>query len=140
MSRQVGEFVLVNDEKVERALHGTIMRNGQLSGGVGDSATDEQLLAEYDRLGGLILKGGVKVKLGSFFDFSKKKPRTEPEVVFLSEIDGNVVEVSEEEAQALKLAKEKVAQLKAKKVKKVSEESGEEEQMVVKKLKRKVSE
>jgi hypothetical protein len=35
--KQVGEFVLENDEKVERALHGNLAREGKLVGGVGNS-------------------------------------------------------------------------------------------------------
>ena len=48
--------------------------------------------------------------------------RETPELVFMSEIEGEVVEVDEEEAIALKMAKEKVNKLRAKKSKKSSNE------------------
>lgn len=125
MSKQVGDYVLVNEEKVERALHGTVTRGGQLSGGVGDNASDEVLLAEYDRLGGLITKNGLKVKTGSFYNFDKRTPRVEPEVVFMTELEGDIIEVSEDEAVAIKVAKEKVEGLKKKKVKEMTENEEE---------------
>ena len=134
-------YTLENEEKIERAKNGTISRGGQLAGGIAqmirekkleestDKSTKEAkevyqkaLLAEYDRLGGLITKSGVKVKTGSFWDIQKKVARETPELVFMSEIEGEVVEVDEEEAIALKMAKEKVNKLRAKKSKKSSNE------------------
>jgi len=55
-------FELLNDEKVQRALDA-----------VGPNASEEQLLAEYDKLGGGIKKDGRKIALGSFYDFTAKK-------------------------------------------------------------------
>lgn len=138
---KVGEFSLDNQEKVERALHGSLTRNGQLSGGVGDEAKEMELLAEYDKLGGLVTKNGIKVKSGSFFDFKKKVARKEPEVTFLSEIDGSIVELDEEEAKAVKVAREKIKGLKAKKLKKEvvkkdeKDESEEEAPVKIKRVK-----
>lgn len=94
----IGQFVLENEEKIDRAINGTPGRGGVPQGGVGKDAKPEVLLAEYDRLGGLVTKGGRKIKTGSFFSFKDKKPRTEPEVVYeLRDLDGNKVELKEGE-------------------------------------------
>ena len=130
MGKQVLEFSLVNDEKVERAQHGSLGREGKLYGGVGDEASPEALLAEYDRLGGLITKGGLRVKMGSFYDFEKKQPRPESELAFLADVDGEQCEVTEEEAKTLKSVQEKKEALKAKK--KAKQEEGEEKPKKVK--------
>ena len=111
-------FKLENEEKIERAKHGTIIRGGQVVlGGLdqmiqqgklkepvkpekGASKEEEKayqetleaynkaLLAEYDRLGGFVTKDGVKVKSGSFYDFQKKVARTEFKPTFLSDVEG----------------------------------------------------
>lgn len=65
-SVQVAGFELLNNEKVERALVA-----------VGEDASEEELLAEYDKLGGGIKKDGRKVALGSFYDFTTKSPKTD---------------------------------------------------------------
>lgn len=90
---QIGELTLVNEEKLERAIHGTVGRAGAHTGGVGEDASDEAILAEYDRLAGLITKNGETVKTGSFYDFKERKPREEPEIVLLFTVNGQVVEV-----------------------------------------------
>ena len=117
--RELQGFVLVNDEKVDRALHGSMGSQGKLVGGVGDEAKDEAILAEYDKLGGLILQDGIKVKSGAFWDFAKKVARKEPLVSYEIAVDGEVIEVNKEEAKALKSAKDVVKDLKAKKIKKL---------------------
>lgn len=114
----IGDFVLENEEKLNRALHGTVTRGGKLTGGVGEDAPEEAIIAEYDRLGGYITKDDLKVMMGSFYDFDKKKPREKPEVTFVAKIDGDLIEVTEDEAQALETAKKKTAKVKAKKIKK----------------------
>lgn len=119
-------FDLVNDEKVERALHGNIGAEGKLVGGVGDDASPEAILSEYDRLGGLVRKGKYNVKMGVFYDFEKQKPREEFEVVFVMKaLDGDTVEVADGEpipmeVKAAEAKKEKEA--KKKKVKKSVED------------------
>ena len=62
----VGKYVLMNDEKVGRALDK-----------IGADGTDEQLLAEYDRLGGAVKLEGRKLAMGTFYDFEEKKAREE---------------------------------------------------------------
>lgn len=94
---KIGDYELVNEEKVNRAILGMAKSNGVLAGGVGEDATDEAKIAEYDRLGGLIKLNGDKVKMGSFFDFKNKKPREEPEVILEFNINGKVVEIAASE-------------------------------------------
>ena len=118
-------FTIVNSEKWDRALHGTIQREGRLSGGVGDNASDEAKIAEYDRLGGLILKGKNKVQMGCFYDFAQKKPKTKPEVVLVfRDIDGDEVLVGEDEEIPLEVKAAEIAKAKKgkKKVKKTIED------------------
>ena len=86
----------MNQEKTARALHGTVMNDGRLSGGVMKDGKydDDSLLAEYDRIGGLIRdEEGNKVKTGSFYDFENRKPRSKPDVTLVFRIEGRVVEV-----------------------------------------------
>ncbi len=119
-TKDINGYTLVNAEKVNRAIYGAVLSQGQMKGGVGESATDEELLAEYDRLGGLILKGKFQVKLGSFYDFKTRKPRAKPEIVFVfKDLTGETVEVEEGEALPLdvqaaeKIKEKKVAKAKA---------------------------
>jgi len=94
----IRQFVLENSEKVHRAIEGTPGRGGLAVGGVGKEAKPEEILAEYDRLGGYITKGGRKIKTGSFWDFKQNKARSKPEVVYeLRDLDGNKVELKEGE-------------------------------------------
>lgn len=96
----VGEYVLLNEEKAQRALLGTPGPEGGYVGGVQkpDGTYNElELLAEYDKMGGAIKKGTDKVKMGSFYDFKNKKPRAKPVVTFEFRINGKVVEVGEGE-------------------------------------------
>lgn len=93
-------YLLLSKDKLERALSGSPNRNGVYVGGVikGDGTYDEdQLLAEYDRLGGLIRKGEDKVKTGSFYDFANRSPRAKAEVKLEFRINGRLVEVSADE-------------------------------------------
>jgi len=110
---KVGDYSLVNDEKIQRAIEGTPLSKGGKMGGVGRDASDEQLLVEYDRLGGLIRKDGMKVKAGCFYDFDEKKAVESPEPIFEVSIDSSLVEVSEAEATALESAKKKREALKS---------------------------
>lgn len=112
--QKVGEFYLVNREKLDRAINGTITDGGKLKGGVGPDASDAEVLAEYDKLGGLIKKAGLKVKLGCFWDSATKKAFKDPEPLFEVSFEGSIVEVDEEEAGALESARKKKEELKAK--------------------------
>lgn len=115
-STNVLGFIIANPEKWNRAVFGTVASLGQLTGGVGENASDEEKLAEYDRLGGLILKGKYKVKTGSFWDFKKKVAHAKPEVVFLfRDLAGDEVEVAEDEEIPLEVRAAEVASENAKK-------------------------
>lgn len=137
---KVLDFVLENDEKVNRAVEGSMTRQGALVNGIGKfevkppvvvdgkevklsekeqkEAYDKLLLAHYDKLGGYITKDGVKVKTGSFYDFKNKTPRFAPELTFIAEVEGELIEVTEDEAKAIKVAKKKTSDIKSKKIKK----------------------
>lgn len=109
-------FQLVNEDKVNRALNGTPKGSGEAIGGVGNGAyldgsvwkrngdelsetevdaLENALLAEYDKLGGLIKRGKDVVKTGSFFDFKAKRPQAKPRIVFVYRINGKYVEVAD---------------------------------------------
>ena len=79
----------------------------------GKDATEEQVLAFYDKFGGLILKDGIKVENGKFWaDYTQK---------LASEHKAEVEKVKKEELKAkdVEIAKsvEKVVKVKVKKVK-----------------------
>lgn len=91
-------YELCFEPKVERALNGSPDQSGNNVGGVAkpDGSYDEDaLLAEYDRIGGLIRKGGDKVRMGAFYDFKAKKPRIEPRVEFIFRVNDKEVIVPE---------------------------------------------
>ena len=94
-------YNLKNAEKINRAIFGSMGHGGKLYGGVGESYTEEQLLAAYDRLGGLITKNGRKVKNGCFYDVNASKkgnivPIEKPKIILvLSDLEGNLIEVSD---------------------------------------------
>ena len=48
---------------------------GRALDNIGVNGTDEQLIVEYDRLGGAIKFEGRKLSMGAFYDFEEKKPR-----------------------------------------------------------------
>ncbi len=118
---EVGQFNLLNEEKYNRAIKGVQAQDGSgnYRGGVGENASQVALLAEYDRLGGLITKNGLKVKTGSFYDFKKRQPRELPDVSkFEVNVDGDLVDLTEDEAASVKSAQEKIKKMKADKEKK----------------------
>lgn len=115
---EVGEYTLVNAEKVERALNGSLQANNERTGGIGHGAykdngvwkkgdvalkepevkkLESALLSEYDKLGGLIRIGKDKVKTGSFFDFKAKTPKAKPDVILTFQINGKTVELKADE-------------------------------------------
>ena len=109
-------YTLVNAEKLDRALNGAQQADSSRIGGVGNGAYYEKgwkkegvkleakevdvletaLLAEYDKLGGLIYKDSDKVKMGSFYDFKAKKPFVKPVVKLVFMINGKEVEIVED--------------------------------------------
>lgn len=118
-NNKIGGFTLVNHEKLNRAIEGHMGRGGRLEGGIGEGASDEAILAEYDRLGGLIRKGKNNVKMGSFYDFPKRKPHDKPKVVFIfKDLEGNSVELEDgaeipDELKAVQIIEDKKAKKRA---------------------------
>lgn len=91
---------------------------------------DSAILAEYDKLGGLIKRGDDKVKTGSFWNFKARKPHETPVIVFTYKVNGKFVDVNEgtelpgiikatkqlEEAQNEKIEVKKLKRIKKAKV------------------------
>ncbi len=93
-----GVFVLVNNEKVDRTLHGTLQSDGSMKGGLGDDASDDDILAHYDKFGGLIRdEEGDTVCMGSFWDFKGGAPHKKPQISREYRINGKVVIVKDGE-------------------------------------------
>lgn len=88
-------YVIQNDSKYRRAVNGSPNAHGELSGGVGEKATEGEKLAAYDRLGGLILFNGRKIKTGSFWDFQKNKRVEKPKPIIQIRVDGELFEYPE---------------------------------------------
>jgi hypothetical protein len=145
------KYELVNEEKVVRALEGTQRLNGTVFGGVGEGAYKEdgvwkkvgveltkeevdvlesKLLAEYDKLGGMIKVEGDsagKVVHGSFYDFKSKKPLEAPVVMMQYKINGQFVIIPlGKETGEIKAAKALAEKKETKK--KVKKEEIEEEE------------
>lgn len=113
-------YVVQNDSKYRRAINGSPNSHGELSGGVGDKATEGEKLAAYDKLGGLILSGGRKIKTGSFWDFKKNKRIEKPEPIIQIRVDGELFEYPEGKELPLEV-KAKEALDKKRKEKKAEE-------------------
>ena len=125
----IQDYILVNSEKVDRALNGSQQASSDRVGGVGNGAYFESgqwkrsgevlsekevavlesaLLAEYDRLGGLIKKGGDKVMMGAFYDFKGRKPKIKPDVKLVFMINGRemIIDADEPAPPVIKAAQE----------------------------------
>lgn len=119
LPHEVKGFQLVNPEKVERALYGTpdakSVRKGGIANPTSGTFDEDLLLAEYDKLGGLITRNGDRVKMGSFYDFGAGKPREKAEITFVYRVNGRVVEVADgvELPGSVKAAKVLAAETKA---------------------------
>lgn len=110
---KIGDYTLVNKDKLDRAINGTVGSAGALAGGVGVDAEESEILAEYDRLGGLILKDGkYKVKTGSFYDLKNKKAFAKPKPVLLFNVNNEVVEVPADEPLPLEVRASEQAKTK----------------------------
>jgi hypothetical protein len=127
-------FDLINEEKVERAINGTPGTDGTTIGGISKedgSYDDNALLAEYDKLGGLIKRGGDTVKTGSFYDIKNRKPFKEPKVIFIYNVNGQNVEVEDgEELPGIVKAARIVAGAKAKTISRKNKKADVEEKSV----------
>ena len=117
MGKTIKGFQLGNDDKLHRAIHGTPGKNGQEHGGLiekygsEDRIPDEELMAVYDKLGGLVTLDGVKIETGSFWDIKGKKPRAKAEVTRLfRDLRGRIVKLKEGEEKPIEVvAAEKLA-------------------------------
>lgn len=121
-------FELADPVKLEMAINGTMTRGGELKGGVGQDASEDDIIAEYDRLGGLIKKGKYTVKIGSFYDFKGKAPHKKSQVGFIfRNLEGDVVEIKDGEEVPLEVvAAEKIQENKRRAVKKEDADEDDE--------------
>lgn len=87
----------LNEDKVERAINGTLGKLGQNQGGVGAEATGEEKVTEYDRLGGGMRINGDRVKPGCLYDFKNKKAFKDPVLQLEFLINGKRVVVNADE-------------------------------------------
>ena len=118
-----GDFLLYSVDKLDRVINGIMGAQGRLSGGLGKNASIEAIIAEYDKLGGLIrTKDGQKVETGTFYDFINRKPR-----------EDIVLRIAEKKNEAgIKINTEEIGDEKSKfsrkrgRKKKVEEENEEE--------------
>lgn len=117
---KVGKYTLENPEKIMRSLHGSMNDKGEFVGGVlkNGAFDDDELLAEYDRIGGLITRSGDKVATGSFYNFAERRRQDKPSVMLEFRINGELVhtpekDMSPEEEAARAAAKKKRAAKKA---------------------------
>ena len=94
--------IMENSEKVERAVYGSASNQG-LTGGVGQDASAQEILAKYDQLGGYITKNTYKVKNGVFYDKETKQPVENPEITLLIKVNGEVVEQPEGAPESLEV-------------------------------------
>ena len=93
-------FVCANADKLERVVFGMTGREGEIDGGIGEAAARANpmlALAHYDKIAGFILKDGIKIKTGSFWNFKRgvNAPHKEPQVKYLFNFGGNIVEVDD---------------------------------------------
>lgn len=96
MSREIKGYTLVNEDKLNRVIYGSLSREGKSIGGVGEEASEDSILAHYDKLGGLIKKGEYNLKVGGFWDSLRKAPRATPKVQFVfRDVEGKEVLVDE---------------------------------------------
>ena len=109
MKKGIGNYRLVNRDKVDRVINGVVGKFGQLEGGLGDDAKSADILAHYDKVGGLIVKKTgskkkdgsektYKVKIGCFWDIINKKPFEKAKVMLsFRDINGDEVFIPEKQ-------------------------------------------
>jgi len=83
-----------------KLIKGLELRNieklARVYGKLGENASDEAVLVEYDKLGGLIVRQGIKVKRGVAYDVSARKARAELRIVLDRSYDENAKDEEEE--------------------------------------------
>lgn len=104
LETKFGTFTAVDAGKLERVIVGSTNAGGEFVEGLGEDADPLEILAAYDRIGGLIRgKEGAKVKTGSFYDFKRKAPLKTPEIVYIFRVGGSNVEIADGEPIPLKV-------------------------------------
>lgn len=108
MEQEYNGYRCENEAKLKRAIYG-VEKNGIMVGGVGEDAKPEEILGEYDRIGGYITKDGFKVQNGAFCDIHATKLKTlanggkvelvlkkDPEIILeVRGVDGVLYEIEE---------------------------------------------
>ena len=101
---EVKGYTLVNEEKINRVLNG--VPGTDVTGIAKDNGEYDEadLLAQYDKLGGLIKNAdGYIVKTGSFYNLKAKAPHKKPEVVLQFRVNGRIIELAEGEKLPLEI-------------------------------------
>ena len=84
----ISDYIICDLSKLDRVINGAVGSQGQLTGGLGKDASEEAILAEYDKIGGLIrTQDGEKVEIGTFYDFTNRKPRTEIRIKIAKDVN-----------------------------------------------------
>ncbi len=84
----ISDYIICDLSKLDRVINGAVGSQGQLTGGLGKDASEEAILAEYDKIGGLIrTQDGDKVEIGTFYDFINRKPRTEIRIKIAKDVN-----------------------------------------------------
>lgn len=99
--KEFGGYELYSHDKLDRVFNGVTGEHGLLTGGIGKDAPLEQILAEYDKLGGLIKKDGLKLATGSFYDFRNKKAREIPSLEKAHESNSKGLQINTENVGAV---------------------------------------
>ena len=118
----VGKFELLNVIKVRKAIETLEARGMEI--------TSENLLPEYDKLGGAIKKGARKLEMGAFYDFLEKKPRKIDDYDKIGEEDFAdeyvLVRKKKKEEGKRMTHKDIMAKIKKEKTEEITEETNEE--------------
>ncbi len=113
-----GDFILYSHDKLHRVINGVVGEGGKTSGGLGKDASAEDIIANYDKLGGLIrTKDGQKVETGTFWDFVNDKPKGEI----------NLKLAKKPNTEGIKINKKKVGDKGISKKSKIKEKDDEED-------------
>lgn len=119
----INGYTLANPDKLHRAIFGSIAERGEAKSGVGEDAKPAEVLAAYDKLGGLIRKGSAKVKTGCFWDFENNCAFAKPKAILVfHDLKGRSVELPEGEEVPVEIqAAEKIRKEEKEEAKKKAE-------------------
>lgn len=116
---KAGTFTLANPDKVRRVIEGETTSRGEIVNALGEDAEPEEIIAAYDKIGGLIRgRDGAPVKMGSFYDFKKKTAKEKPEIIYQLRINGQNVELKDGEKPSIEVEAALTLEKAAKKGKK----------------------